>query len=354
MLEHGSESIRARVLTDLAPEGYVPPDSLHVAAQAVRDSTLAQGVVNKQKDSGIWGANLLGVAASARAGIKAVGTIPQYRRLIELGYPRVSRPFKLANRVLFRLLSRDDDPALLFEFKKWAIDIDSTEWVRHHIRVAATATLGEAGYVEDPRIRGSAHKIATAVSNFLRGPLMENPFVRVKGANVLNPSAYPPTWYLVAMIAAMPNLRRERAGFTERLGQYLGATATRRAFTIKVGRRTIKPDYLLLGNPIDADSRGNAKDLPLALHFIEQLARLGGIPHSPAAERVLKRLIGECDTLGVWHPRRMPTIKKATHLACYHSWGLQTETKSPEGRLVEVTFRLALIAKHAGWELSYS
>ena len=38
--------------------------------------------------------------------------------MIELAWPRDGRPFKLAERVLFRLLTRDENPALLFEFQK--------------------------------------------------------------------------------------------------------------------------------------------------------------------------------------------------------------------------------------------
>ena len=76
----------------------------------------ARPSIKKQKDTGIWGGNLLALAPSVKDGIKEVGTIPQYRRLLQIGWPRGSRPFKLTDRILFRLLSRDEDPALLFEF----------------------------------------------------------------------------------------------------------------------------------------------------------------------------------------------------------------------------------------------
>lgn len=354
LLEHGSASIRARVLRDLAPEGFADPRLVDEATAAVVESPVARAVVSKQGDDGVWAGNLLGVTPAARSGIRDVGTIPQYRRLLELGYPRTSRPFKLADRVLFRLLSRDNSPELLFEYARIATDIDTTDWARAHERIAATAALAEAGYVEDPRVRGAAHKIATDVSDFMRSPLADNPYIRSGGATLLHPDAYPPTWYLVAMIAAMPNLRRERAGFTERLAQYLGTAASKRAFSVQVGRRKIKGDYLLLGNPIEADSHGHPKDLPLALHALEQLARIGALVHSPVGVRVMGRLLSECDPLGVWRPKRMPTIRKAIHPAAYHSWGLQEEAKSGDARYVETTFRLALVAKKAGWELTFS
>lgn len=354
LLEHGSPSIRARVLRDLAPEGFAEPRLVDEATAAVVESRVAREIASKQGDDGVWGGNLLGVTPAARSGIGDVGTIPQYRRLLELGYPRTGRPFKLADRVLFRLLSRDTSPELLFEYARIATDIDTTDWTRAHERIAATAALAEAGYVEDPRVRGAAHKIATDVSNFMRSPLADNPYIRVGGTTLLHPEAYPPTWYLVAMIAAMPNLRRERAGFTERLAQYLGASASKRVFLVQVGRRKIKGDYLLLGNPIEADSHGHPKDLPLALHALEQLARIGALVHSPVGVRVMNRLLAECDPHGVWRPKKMPTIKKAIHPAAYHSWGLQEEAKSGDARYVETTFRLALVAKKAGWELTFS
>jgi hypothetical protein len=114
------------------------------------------------------------LAPLAKEGIKDTGTIPNYRRLLQLGYPRGGRPFKLADRILFRLLSRDEDPFLQFEFSKLSKDSPaSAEWAREHMREAAAAALAEAGYLEDPRLRGAAHKIASAVSAFLRSPLAD-------------------------------------------------------------------------------------------------------------------------------------------------------------------------------------
>ena len=81
--------------------------------------------------------------------------------------------------MLFRLLSRDEDPALLFEFQKLVkSDAEAEAWAREIIREAASAALAEAGYAEDPRLRGAGHKIANAISQFLRSPLAEKPFVK--------------------------------------------------------------------------------------------------------------------------------------------------------------------------------
>jgi hypothetical protein len=321
---------------------------------AVVESKAALAVVKKQKDSGVWGGNMLGLAPSAALGIKDVGTIPQYRRLLQLEWPRTSRPFKLADRVLYRLLSRDEDPALLFEFQKPVkSDAEAEAWARGILREAASAALAEAGYAEDPRLRGAGHKIANSVSQFLRGPLAEKPFVKSGTQVVLHPEAHPPSWYSVAMLAFMPNLRRERAGFTERLGHYLAQPAPKKAFSIQVGKRTVKPQHLLLGDPIEADAKGQAKDIPLALHYIELMARMGALSWAPVASRVLGRLLKDCDVSGVWRPKNLRSQPKALNRITYHYYPLEVDAKSTEGREVDVTFRLALIAKLLGWPLEH-
>ncbi len=288
LLENAGASIRYRALTELAPAGFAAPETIEAAHLAVCESKTAVAVVKKQKDTGTWGGNLLGLAPSAAQGIKDVGTIPCYRRLLQLEWPRNGRPFKLADRVLFRLLSRDEDPALLFEMQKLVkSDPEATIWARDVIREAASAALAEAGYAEDPRLRGAGHKIANSISQFLRSPTAEKPFVKSGKTLALHPEAHPPSWYSVAMIAAMPNLRRERAGFTERLGHYLAQPAPKKAFVVQVGKRSIKPQHLLLGDPIEADAKGFPKDMPLALHYIELLARMGALEWAPVATKVL-------------------------------------------------------------------
>ena len=178
-MENAGASIRYRTLTELAPPGYASPETVEAAHLAVTESKAALGVVKKQKDAGTWGGNLLGLAPSAAQGIKDVGTIPNYRRLLELGWPRAGRPFKLADRVLFRLLSRDEDPALLFEYLKLVkSDPEAVLWAREMIREAASTALAEAGFADDPRLRGAGHKIANSISQFLRSPVAEKPFVK--------------------------------------------------------------------------------------------------------------------------------------------------------------------------------
>lgn len=355
LLENAGPSIRYRTYRELAPEGYAPPEVVEAAHLAILESKTALAVVKKQKDNGIWGGNLLGLATSVAQGVKDVGTIPQYRRLLQLEWPRSSRPFKLADRVLFRLLSRDEDPALLFEFQKAVkADPEAEAWARGIMREAASAALAEAGYADDPRLRGSGHKIASAISQFLRSPLAEKPFLKSGKQIVLHPEAHAPSWYSVAMLAAMPNLQRERAGFTERLGRYLAEPAPKKAFVIQVGKKTVRPQHLILGDPIEADSKGVPKDIPLALHYIELMARMGALEWAPVATRVLGRLIKDLDERGIWSPKNLRSQPKAANKITHHYYPLHGDDKTTEGREVDITFRLALIGKALGWTPLYT
>ena len=354
LLEHGGETIRYRLLREIAPPQATTPEEMLALVTALPAGKGITAIVKRQKDTGIWGGNLLATGPVSKDGIKEAGTIPQYRRLLQLGLPTDQRPYRLAERTLFRLLSRDEDPALLLEFQKLAkAEPLAMEWIRSLQREAATAALAEAGHIEDPRIRGAAHKIASGISQFLRSPLAAKPFVRSGSSTILNPEAYPPTWYSLAMMAAMPNLQRERAGFTERLGQYLAHPAPKKAFVVQVGKKSLKPTHLLLGDPIEADGKGLPKDVPLALHYIELLARIGALPHDPVATKVLGRLLKDTDDHGIWLPKNLRSAPKAIDHASYHMWPLVAETKSNESRQADVTFRLALIAKVLGWSLEF-
>jgi len=354
LLAHGGEVIRYRTFAELAPVGTIAPETVEQAHSAIEGSKTSVAITKKQKETGVWGGNMLGTAPSAALGIKDIGTIPQYRRLLQLGLPNTARPFKLADRVLFRLLSRDQDPALLFEYLKPAKGEENyTRWARNLIREAATCALAEAGHLEDPRVRGSAHKIASEVSEFLRSPLSEKPFVRAGAATVLNPLATPPSWYSLAMVAAMPNLQRERAAFTERLGAYLSQPTPKKEIVLTFGKKKVKPTQLLLGDPMAADSKGVPADLPLALHFLDLMSRIGGLTASATASKVLARLLKDCDANGVWNPKGLRGLPKSISKASYHTFPLDAESKAAEWKQVDVTFRLALIAKQLGWTLEY-
>jgi hypothetical protein len=57
---------------------------------------------------------------------------------------------------------------------------------------------------------------------------------------------------------------------------------------------------------------------------------------------------------GVWHPKGLRALPKAASPWAYHMFPLESDTKSAESKQTDVTFRLALIARIAGMELTAS
>jgi hypothetical protein len=55
----------------------------------------------------------------------------------------------------------------------------------------------------------------------------------------------------------------------------------------------------------------------------------------------------------VWNPKGLRSAPKATNRYTYHAFPLDLESKAPEWKQVDVTFRLALIARRLGWQLEY-
>jgi len=374
-MANGSEALRYRTARDLAPAGMLSSEEMLTLHKAALDAASAQLIVKKQRAEvkvkgataedaereqillGTWAGNLLCTGPVPAMEVTDAGTIPHYRRLLQMGYTSQMRPIRLAERVLFRLLSRDEHPALYFEYEELADwePLAGATWARALIREAATAALAEAGHVEDPRVRGSAHTIANDVSAFLRSPLADNPFSKPGSTPVLHPDAHPPSWSSLSMFAAMPNLRRERSGFTERLCKYLSRKADQKTVAVQLGKKSVKPTHLLLGDPIDTDEKGNAKDVPVALAFIELFIGIGGkLSEAPNAHDVLARLFDDCDEKGVWGPKGLRSQPKSTNPNVFHLWPLAEEEKGPAARQADVTFHLARLAKLLGWPITYS
>lgn len=334
----------------MVPDSDRDPAQLEALRAAVINYKPALAIARKQKESGVWGGNLLAPGPIKALGVTEAGTIYQYRRLIELGWPADQRPFRLADRLLFRLLSRDEDPTLLGEFQRAAKnDPGLAIWARSMSRQAASAALARAGsHAEDPRLRGAGHKIASDISQYLRSEVASKPFKKAQGKTVLDPTAYPPTIFAVEMLAFLPAVQRERSGFIERLGQYFASPAPRRAFFIQAGTKLLKPMFELLGDPLRADAQGRVTDVPFALYWLELLARLGLIRQLPSASRTLARLYHECDDQGIWSPRNLRAMPKSTNPLTAHYFPLEGAGKSPAQRQTDATFRLGLIARIMG------
>ncbi len=360
LLEAASTPLQYRAYAEIVPEAEREPERLAGLRAAVLQYKPVLAIARKQKANGLWGGNLLGPGPSKAHGWAETGTVYQYRRLLELGWPPTERPFREADRFLFQLLSRiePDDPdktvaqraqELLVEFQRAAkTDPGLGRWARQLGREAAACALARGGHGDDPRVRGTAHTVASSISLFLRSELAHKPFKKAQGKTVLDPAATPPTIFAVEMLAFLPPVQRERAGFIERLGTYFSTPAPRRAFFILAGKKLLKPMFELLGDPVHSDAQGHVRDIPFALYWLELLARLNLARSIPSASRVLARLYSECDDHGIWSPKSLRAMPKATSPLTAHYYPLEGPGRSPAQRQTDVTVRLALIAKLMG------
>ena len=349
MIEAASPVLAYRALAEAAPPEARDPVRLAELRDAAWAWKPAHAITRRQKESGLWGGNLLAPVAVRALGWKEPGTILQYLRLLELGWPADQRPFRLAERLLFRLLSRDEDPALLVELQRAArSDPGLGVWARTQGRAGAAAALARAGHGEDPRLRGTAQRLMGDVSQYIRSPLAEKPFRRAGGKTVLDPAATPPTLFTMVMLAHMPSLQRERAGFLERLAAYVSQPGTKREYYVLAGRVVLPPLFEIIGDPLGADAHGRVRDVPFAVFWLELLARLGILRMVPSAAKVAARLFAECDEQGVWSPKNLRTQPKSTRALLAYYYPLEGPGRSPAQRQTDITFRLALIAQLLG------
>ena len=351
---HASVPIRLRTLTEILPPEAVDQEEVAALRNELPKYNGVREIIKKQLRNGLWASNILGLRPSKSLGIKGIGTVSQYRRLLELGVPATDSALQLTNRMFYRLLSRDVDPKLLFEYQKAAkTNPDLVIWARVSMREAAAAALAHAGLVEDPRIRGAAQQVVNTLSHFLRSDAANRPTVKKGTRNILNPDAHPPSIHSVALLAYMPNFQREQADFIERLQQFLAKPAPEKSFVILVGKKIYKPTTQILGDPLQNDSAGRPNDLPFALHWMELLARLNWLSASASAQRTLARLLKDCNDEGVWTAKGLRSFPKSPAGLAGFAFPLECSDKKREARTADVTFRLAHLAKATGLELEY-
>ena len=352
---NASAPVRWRTLNEVLPPGSATDeDRLSLREESLAYKEVTQ-ITRKQKEGGTWGGNMLGLGPDKSLGVRGVGTVATYRRLVELGVPDDFHPVTRTNRTFFRILSRDPDFKLHFEYEKLSKkDPAVAEWSRSLLQEGVVASLVQSGHGDDPRVRGAAHRMATNVSQFLRSDAVEDPFEQVGSKTVLRQDAHLPTVFTVAMVAFMTSMQRERAGFTERLVQYLTQPPPDGHYSIAVGEATLKPMYHLVGDPLLIDASGKPADIPFALHWIEMLTRMGMLEASTTALQALNHLLADCNDQGVWDPKNLRGFPKSTSGLADHAFPLEPDAKKVEARKVDVTFRLALIAKLAGWELEFT
>lgn len=304
-----------------------------------------------QRADGTWNGAMLTIPSARAAGFDGVGTIPAVRRMVEYGWDRESPPLVRARRTLFRLLAEDDEVAYAYELapRGGAADIDSVRHARSVLREAAAAALAQAGYEGDPRLRGAARRIVQRMDAYLSSPLAEHPFVRAGNQHVLAPEAAPPSVYVLAMLAYMPQFRSENYDIMEHVHAHLAQPVPRAMPARMVGKRVIAEPQIVLGDPLPHRSSADA-DLGGTLFWLEMLARLGLLRGNEMWSRLFDHLVSECDEHGIWRAERRAASARASIPFAWASFPLAPNA-SGEAMAAEVTFRLGVIARSAGRQI---
>jgi hypothetical protein len=304
-----------------------------------------------QSADGTWNRAMLSVPGARAEHFEGVGTINAVRRLIEYGWDREAPTLLHARRPLFRLLAEDDDAGQLFELGRGAVDEDLVRRGRAILREAAAAALAQAGYEDDPRLRGAARRILARVADYIRGPLAEKPWVRIGNQHVLAAEAAPPSIYALAMLAHMPLFRSEHHEELDRIYDAITQPLPRQEAMQAVGKHVIEQPHLVLGDMLPTRNALDA-DLPWGLMWLELMARLGFLRRNEGWSRLYDRLIDAADVRGVWRPPKGATPAKGTAVRganplTWHMFPLDA-ARATDGGSPDVTFRLGLIGRISG------
>jgi len=343
LLDHASAPIQYRTLVDIVRPASGVPERFSGLPYAYRPALL---LALLQKADGSWGQSMLGVPSARSDRFEGVGTINAVRRLLEYGWGIDSPPLVRARRLLFRLLAEDNDPAYLFDFAKARGDEDLARRGRGILREAAAAALAQAGYEGDPRLRGAARRIVDRMSNYLRSPVAQKPWVRVGNKQVLAAEAAPPSIYALTMLAHMPLFRTEHHEALDRLYRHLTQPMPRQESTQLCGNKLVPQPHLVLGDLLPHRNAVDA-DVPMALTWLELMARLGFLRRNENWTKLFDRFLDDRDREGVWHPHKGTATPRSSNPFVWPSFPLEEHAEGEE-RWTDVTFRLGLIARLAG------
>lgn len=344
LLTHAAPPIRYRSLTEVAR--LTPKETEQVSALPFTHRP-ALLLATQQSVDGTWSGGMLGIPSSRAEHFEGIGTIPAVRRLIEYGWHRDTPPLMHARRVLFRLLAEDQDPAFLYELGgKHAPDDESVRYGRALLRESAAATLAQAGYEGDPRLRGAARRIVSRMADYLRAPLAQKPFVRQGNQHLLAAEAAPPSIHTVMMLAYMPLFRAEHHREMDALYAHLTQAQPRQEAVQLVAGRSLPVPHLVLGDPLPHRNAADA-DVPFALYWLELMARLGFLKRNDNWSKLFDRFLDDRDRDGIWHPHKGMAVAKSTNPYVWPTYPLESQL-SGEERWTDITFRLGLIARLAG------
>ena len=300
----------------------------------------------QQQIDGTWNRSMLSLPSARSEHFEGVGTINAVRRLLEYGWSKDSPPIYHARRVLFRLLAEDTDPEYLYELGAKSSDDDLVRRGRAILREAAGAALAQAGYEEDPRLRGAARRVLERVAGFLRSPLAQKPWTRIGNQHVLAGEAAPPSIYALIMFAHMPLFRTEHHDAFDRLYHFLTQPLPRQEALQLCGRKVISQPHLVLGDLLPNRNAADA-DVASALTWLELMARLGFLRRNENWTKLFERFLDDRDSDGVWHPHKGMAAVRTTNPFVWPGYPLE-EALSGDERWTDATFRLGLIARLLG------
>jgi len=345
-LDHAAAPIQYRAITEVAKLPSPINDQVGSLPFTHRPAlTLAL----TQSGDGTWNHSMLGVPSSRAEHFEGVGTISAVRRLLEYAWDRDTPPLLMARRVLFRLLAEDDDPDYLFEFGGKSVPEDLARRGRAIMREAAAATLAQAGYEGDPRLRGAARRIIERVATYLRSPLAQKPFVRVGNQHVLPNEAAPPSIYMLHMLAHMPLFRNEHHDAVALLDHHLSQPLPRQEAIQLCGSKAIAQPHLVLGDMLPNRSAAD-HDLVFAIVWLELMARLGFLRRNENWCKIFDRILDDRDERGVWHPHKGMSAARSSNPFIWPMYPLE-ENLSGDERWTDITFRLGLIARLLGRQI---
>jgi hypothetical protein len=303
----------------------------------------------QQRLDGTWNQSMLALPNARSDAFEGIGTIPAVRRLLEYGWEKDSPPIYHSRRVLFRLLAEDIDPEFLYELGAKANDEDLIRRGRAILREAAGAALAQAGYEDDPRLRGAARRVLERVSGFLRSPLAQKPWVRIGNQHVLAAEAAPPSMYALIMLAYMPLYRTEHHEAMDRLYQFLSQPLPRQDALQLCGKKVVPQPHLVLGDQLPNRNAADA-DVPSAIAWLELVARLGFLKRNENWLKLFERFLDDRDQNGVWHPHKGMAAVRTANPFVWPSYPLESALSGDE-RWTDATFRLGLIARILGRQI---
>lgn len=344
LIDHAAAPLKHRSVAEVAK---LPPPISEQLAFLPFTHRPALTLALTQHADGTWGDSMLTLPSARGDRFDGIGTINAVRRLLEYGWDKDTPPLTHARRVLFRLLAEDQDPDYLFEFGgKGAADEDMARRGRAILREAAAATLAQAGYEGDPRLRGAARRIIERVAAYLRSPLAERPFVRVGNQHVLPPEAAPPSVYALLMLAYMPLFRNEHHDAIALLYHHLAQPLPRQEAMQLCGKKVVSQPHLVLGDMLPNRNAAD-NDVVFAITWLELMARLGFLRKNDNWSKLFDRFLDDRDAQGIWHPHKGMSAVRSTNPFLWPMYPLEDHLSGDE-RWTDVTFRLGLIARLSG------